>query len=1011
MKRTFYLSLVAFASLFVLSAGGAFAAPRIEVAWPEELGYPDSINWSGGWMDVFIGGPYEVDLKVFNRGDETLRIDQIGVTPEVFTVEPATIEVQPGDSAQIVITFESQNHDEYQGSLSIESNDPERGRVEIPLYACAFGPPVLWPPDRGIDEDLRSGEILRRELVLENHGETALRFMIEIWGEDQAPDWLSVEPTEGEIEAGGMIAITVILDATTVEGGDYNAELRVLTNDPANPEIAISVHMWVSEDWPLYPVWPEELGWPEVLDFNRAFGDIYVDTPETLSVSLQNLGTDTLRIDDAFFDSDQFSIFPRDGEIPPDEQLDFSVVFMAGDVDDYSSTGSIQTNDAGNPEIHFPVHARTSLPAGIWTRPADGGSFTVRWAPGDENPWDREIEIGNAAGGGRADLCWQAEEDAEWLTCTPTEGRIAAGEDASIVLSFETQGLQEYLYETAVRISSNDPAMPVVEIGVILAGIVLDDPHWPIPGNINHSVLVTDVRFNDATVDRGWEVGVFGPNGVCCGAEVWFGPGDMMGLAAYGADQNYPDYFQDGELMSFKLWDPIAGREYSARASITEGGLEWHDGGFTMLSLEHVPVDGHVIPLRQGWNINSFNFIPVQDYWTRQDGPDLRRLFLQFREDPHAVGSSKVIIVKNARGQFFAVRMYDFNTIPFWNLTEGYQVLASDACEGEWIGQQIPPDADIPISRGWNLIAYYPTYQLSASRGSNFYVLSPILDHVIIAKDDEGHFMHRANNFSNMAPWREGKGYQIKVDADVVLNYPAEQRMMMNDDDVDQMQPEHFQSVSRTGRNMSVLLKAEFGMRNLEWGEIGVFTESGLCVGSTDLRVGNSGHRIALTDTEVGATRVGLAVWGDDPSTPEVDGAVEGEALGFRLWDGQAETPILLEWTEGEGKYSTDGFTSGIINLEGAKSTKLPSEYALHEAFPNPFNSTMQIRYDLPKECWASVTLCDIDGKQVTRMFEGVQGAGQHSASFDGQGLAGGTYFVRLDAGTVSRVRKVVLVK
>jgi len=78
----------------------------------------------------------------------------------------------------------------------------------------------------------------------------------------------------------------------------------------------------------------------------------------------------------------------------------------------------------------------------------------------------------------------------------------------------------------------------------------------------------------------------------------------------------------------------------------------------------------------------------------------------------------------------------------------------------------------------------------------------------------------------------------------------------------------HFHPVELTGANMSLLtvIPAQAGIQN---GEIGVFTTNGLCVGSTGVSAG-------LTATEGGAT-FGLAVWADDPTTPEIDGAVEGK--------------------------------------------------------------------------------------------------------------------------------------
>ena len=136
-----------------------------------------------------------------------------------------------------------------------------------------------------------------------------------------------------------------------------------------------------------------------------------------------------------------------------------------------------------------------------------------------------------------------------------------------------------------------------------------------------------------------------------------------------------------------------------------------------------------------------------------------------------------VILMKNESGNFYAPGFNNFNNIPFWNVAEGYQVRTDAAMENAWTGQPIAANADVPIGAGWNMIAYFPHYQLTCVRNSNppFYPISPIIQNVVLVKNGQGEFCSVRNNFSNMRAWREGQGYQINVNADVVLNYPAAQ--------------------------------------------------------------------------------------------------------------------------------------------------------------------------------------------------------------------------------------------
>lgn len=91
--------------------------------------------------------------------------------------------------------------------------------------------------------------------------------------------------------------------------------------------------------------------------------------------------------------------------------------------------------------------------------------------------------------------------------------------------------------------------------------------------------------------------------------------------------------------------------------------------------------------------------------------------------------------------------------------------------------------------------------------------------------------------------------------------------------------------------------------------------------------------------------------------------------------------------------------------------TVAPREFALHEAFPNPFNPTTELRYDLPERGAVLLRVYDMLGREVAILVDDLQEAGSYHAKFDGTALATGLYFARLDAGSQSMVRKLMLVK
>jgi hypothetical protein len=89
----------------------------------------------------------------------------------------------------------------------------------------------------------------------------------------------------------------------------------------------------------------------------------------------------------------------------------------------------------------------------------------------------------------------------------------------------------------------------------------------------------------------------------------------------------------------------------------------------------------------------------------------------------------------------------------------------------------------------------------------------------------------------------------------------------------------------------------------------------------------------------------------------------------------------------------------------------VPKEYQLYQNYPNPFNPTTQIRFALPKQSHVNITIYNILGAVVERLYEGELSAGYHEIHFDASKFSSGIYLYRIIAGTYSKVLKMVLIK
>lgn len=99
------------------------------------------------------------------------------------------------------------------------------------------------------------------------------------------------------------------------------------------------------------------------------------------------------------------------------------------------------------------------------------------------------------------------------------------------------------------------------------------------------------------------------------------------------------------------------------------------------------------------------------------------------------------------------------------------------------------------------------------------------------------------------------------------------------------------------------------------------------------------------------------------------------------------------------------------VDIEVPSDGSLPASVALHEAYPNPFNPSTTVRFDLPATSSVRVAVYDVLGRTVARLVDGTLPGGFHSVSWDASDLGSGTYIVRLTTAGKVMSRTVVLVK
>ncbi|HIL08113.1 MAG TPA: T9SS type A sorting domain-containing protein, partial [Candidatus Latescibacteria bacterium] len=146
-------------------------------------------------------------------------------------------------------------------------------------------------------------------------------------------------------------------------------------------------------------------------------------------------------------------------------------------------------------------------------------------------------------------------------------------------------------------------------------------------------------------------------------------------------------------------------------------------------------------------------------------------------------------------------------------------------------------------------------------------------------------------------------------------------------------------------------------------------------------------------------------------SRPVVDGLLA--ELHFEPLSPEAKgTFRVLEASARDGS----GRLLQVLNLGQAETRWIPQVFSLAPNYPNPFNPSTTISYQLPLDTQVSLEIYDVLGQKVRTLVSGLKPAGSYLVSWNSRDdmnrqVAAGVYFYRLSAGDFNQVRKLLLLK
>ncbi len=108
--------------------------------------------------------------------------------------------------------------------------------------------------------------------------------------------------------------------------------------------------------------------------------------------------------------------------------------------------------------------------------------------------------------------------------------------------------------------------------------------------------------------------------------------------------------------------------------------------------------------------------------------------------------------------------------------------------------------------------------------------------------------------------------------------------------------------------------------------------------------------------------------------------------------------------------------TNLLVNNQSMPDVKsiintMPKEFTLFQNYPNPFNPHTIIRYALSSDSWVTLNVFDVLGREVIKLVQGYQTAGNKEVEFNAKDLPSGVYYYKLSAGTFTDIKKMILMK
>jgi hypothetical protein len=101
---------------------------------------------------------------------------------------------------------------------------------------------------------------------------------------------------------------------------------------------------------------------------------------------------------------------------------------------------------------------------------------------------------------------------------------------------------------------------------------------------------------------------------------------------------------------------------------------------------------------------------------------------------------------------------------------------------------------------------------------------------------------------------------------------------------------------------------------------------------------------------------------------------------------------------------------SGVVGVKNTSGLS-PLTYSLDQNYPNPFNPSTNFTYEVGKAGFVSVKIYDLLGREVATLVNEFKQAGSYPATWNAASFGSGVYFYKMQSGSFTSTKKMILMK